>query len=139
MRLKVFTDGGVRTGGINGPTKGKSGRAAIGCVVRDLDNKIVRKDKMAIGEATVNEAEYSGLIRGLFICRQMGAAEVEVYADSQLVINQMNGEWQIKNQELREYNAEVWDEVKHFNEVVFTWVPREQNQAADELTRDILG
>jgi len=136
MRLKLYTDGGVRTGGVKGPTGGKSGPGSIGYVVRDMDNTVLRKGGMHIGETTVNEAEYSAVIAGLYCARQMGATEVEVYSDSQLIVNQMNGTWACRSANLRDFLREAQIKVAEFDTVTFSWIPREQNCMADEITRE---
>lgn len=136
MKLKLYTDGGVRTGGVKGPTGGKSGPGSIGYVVRDMDNKILRKGGMHIGETTVNEAEYSAVIAGLYCARLLGATEVDVYSDSQLIVNQMNGTWACKARSLFEFKAGAEAEVDMFDAVTFNWIPREQNSLADEMTRE---
>ena len=138
MRLKLYTDGGVRTGGVNGPTQGRSGPGSIGFVVRDMDGTVLRKGGMHIGETTVNEAEYSALISGLYNVRAMGATEVEVYSDSQLIVNQMKGTWMCHSKPLKEFKAEAEAGVAEFDTVEFNWIPREQNQLADSMTREYL-
>jgi ribonuclease HI len=138
VRLKLYTDGGVRTGGVNGPTQGRSGPGSIGYVVRDMDNTVLRKSGMHIGETTVNEAEYSAVIAGLYCARQMGATEVEVYSDSQLIVNQMNGTWACNAAILKDFKREAEVEVAEFESVEFNWIPREQNSLADSMTREYL-
>lgn len=139
MKVIVNSDGGVRTGGIKGPTGGKTGRAAIGIVIKDEDNTVLLKDGMVLeDDSTVNDAEYSGVLFGLYEAEGLGATHVEVRSDSQLVVMQVNGVWACREPHLREYLAEVHTQVKHFDEVEFVWVPREQNQPADQITRDLL-
>lgn len=136
MRVKLYTDGGVRTGGVHGPTGGRSGPGSIGFVVRNMDDTVIRRGGMFIGETTVNEAEYSALITGLYNARLMGATEVEAYSDSQLIVNQMRGTWACREKRLQEFKAEAEIEVAQFDVVEFTWIPREKNQLADSLTRE---
>ena len=138
VRVTLHTDGGVRTGGVHGPTGGSTGPAAIGFVITNEDGTILRKGGMHIGEATVQEVEYSALIAGLHNAILLGATEVDVRMDSQLVINQMSGRWAVRAEHLKEYAAEARGEAEKFEKVTYTWVPRTRNMIADRITREIL-
>src|SRR4051794_23435016 len=126
-RLKVIVeaDGGAR---------GNPGKAGWGAVVREAaTGEVLLEHGAAIGIATNNVAEYSGLIAGLRAAAELGAVEVEVRMDSKLVIEQMSGRWQIKNPGLRPLAAEAATLVSRFEQVSFEWIPRERNKAADAL------
>lgn len=138
MKVTVFTDGAVRTGGKKGKTAGHDGRASCACVIRDEENRVVRKEGVYLGTATVNEAEYSGLILGLYCALEEGATHVTVKMDSQLVINQANRDWICKEQRLKAYLKEALSVAENFEEVEFVWIPREQNQHADSITGEVL-
>ena len=101
-----------------------------------MDNTVIRRGGLHIGETTVNEAEYSALIAGLYNARSLGATEVEAYSDSQLIVNQMKGTWACREKRLQEFKAEAEIEVQRFSVVEFIWIPREQNQLADSITRE---
>ena len=103
-----------------------------------MDNTVLRKSGMHIGETTVNEAEYSALICGLYNARRMGATEVEVYSDSQLIVNQMKGAWMCRSGPLQAFKTEAEVAVAEFDTVEFNWIPRDQNQLADSMTREYL-
>lgn len=139
MFVRLNIDGGVRTGGKNGPTGGSTGPASIGFVITDEDGVILLEAGMAIGEATVNEAEYSALISGLYNCELLGASKVEVRGDSQVVIRQMQGVYAVRSPTLVDYHAEAKLRVLAFEEVVYEWVPRSQNKLADLHTEQHLG
>jgi probable phosphoglycerate mutase len=125
LRVIVEADGGAR---------GNPGPAGWGAVVREATTgEVLVELGESIGVATNNVAEYSGLIAGLRSAADLGAVEVEVRMDSKLVIEQMSGRWQIKNPGLRPLAAQAAALVARFESVRFTWVPREQNQAADAL------
>jgi probable phosphoglycerate mutase len=125
LRVIVEADGGAR---------GNPGPAGWGAVVREATTgEVLVELGESIGVATNNVAEYSGLIAGLRSAADLGAVEVEVRMDSKLVIEQMSGRWQIKNPGLRPLAAQAASLVARFESVRFTWVPREQNQAADAL------
>lgn len=140
MRVYLNTDGGVRTGGVKGPTGGRTGRGAIGYVIRDEEDKaVLDKGGMLLeGEATVNECEYSGVILGLRMCALLGASEVIVRSDSQLIVNQLTGEWACRDENLKAYRAEALVEAANFDRVEYVWVRREKNSHADQITREFL-
>jgi len=126
-RLKVIVeaDGGAR---------GNPGPAGYGVVVcAAATGEVLAERSQAIGVATNNVAEYSGLIAGLAAAAELGAVEVEVRMDSKLVVEQMSGRWQIKHPGLRPLAAQAAGLVRRFDSVVFRWVPRNQNARADAL------
>jgi probable phosphoglycerate mutase len=125
LRVIVEADGGAR---------GNPGPAGYGAVVREAaTGEVLVEIGESIGVATNNVAEYSGLVAGLTAAADLGAVEVEVRMDSQLVVEQMSGRWQIRNPGLRPLAAKAAALVTRFETVRFTWVPREQNVAADAL------
>jgi probable phosphoglycerate mutase len=126
-RLKVIVeaDGGAR---------GNPGPAGYGAVVREAaTGEVLLERYQAIGVATNNVAEYSGLVAGLTAAAELGAVEVEVRMDSKLVVEQMSGRWQIKHPGLRPLAAEAAAVAGRFESVRYTWVPRERNRRADAL------
>jgi ribonuclease H / adenosylcobalamin/alpha-ribazole phosphatase len=126
-RLKVIVeaDGGAR---------GNPGPAGYGAVVREAaTSEVLVERAQAIGVATNNVAEYSGLIAGLQAAADLGAVDVDVRMDSKLVVEQMSGRWQIKHPGLRPLAAQAAALVRRFESVRFTWIPRERNRRADAL------
>ncbi|HNC93310.1 MAG TPA: reverse transcriptase-like protein, partial [Solirubrobacterales bacterium] len=83
MKLIVNVDGGAR---------GNPGPAAIGIVVRDGEGNVLQDLGETIGEATNNVAEYRALIRGIGLARELGATELQIHGDSELVVKQMLGQ-----------------------------------------------
>jgi ribonuclease H / adenosylcobalamin/alpha-ribazole phosphatase len=125
LSVIVEADGGAR---------GNPGPAGYGAVVREATTGEVLAERMgAIGVATNNVAEYSGLIAGLTAAAELGAVDVEVRMDSKLVVEQMAGRWRIKHPGLRPLAAEAAALVRRFSSVRFTWIPRERNRRADAL------
>lgn len=129
MRLIVEADGGSR---------GNPGPAAFGALVRDASTfEVLGQIAESIGVATNNVAEYRGLVAGLRLARELSAsAPVEVRMDSKLVIEQMAGRWKIKHPELRTLASSARELLP--SSVTWTWVPREQNGAADALVNQVL-
>jgi probable phosphoglycerate mutase len=123
--MVVEADGGAR---------GNPGPAGYGAVVRDADTgEVLAERSAALGVATNNVAEYSGLIAGLQAAADLGATVVEVRMDSKLVVEQMSGRWQIKHPGLRPLAARAAALIRGFDAVTFEWVPRERNKHADRL------
>ena len=85
-------------------------------------------------KSTNNVAEYYGLVRGLEACREVGATHVDVFMDSQLVVEQMTGRWKIKHPDMQKLAREARDLAGQFEKVTYTWVPRAKNKKADELS-----
>ncbi|MFQ5553462.1 MAG: ribonuclease HI family protein [Thermoplasmata archaeon] len=114
-RVLLYADGAAR---------GNPGPAASGLVLYDGFENVLTTHRQSIGRATNNEAEYRALIRGLDLAAQHTRAKVEVYMDSQLVVNQMNGEWKIKEARLARLAAKVREKAARFQEVTYEYVPR---------------
>lgn len=125
----IYTDGGSR---------GNPGPSASGFVVMDDQERVLHEGGMYLGLTTNNIAEYHGVRLGLEKALSMGAKTVEVRMDSLLVVNQMNGVYQIKNRELWPINERIHEMMKKFEKVTFTHVRREFNQLADGMVNKIL-
>jgi ribonuclease HI len=125
----IWTDGGAR---------GNPGPAAYGFVIKGLGTDAVRQGE-AIGRATNNVAEYTGVVEALrALARHISAdealvARVTVYADSELLVKQMNGIYRVKDARLRELHADVRNEAQKFGAVLFVHVRRGENKEADRL------
>jgi broad specificity phosphatase PhoE/ribonuclease HI len=128
-RVVVEADGGSR---------GNPGPAAYGALVRDAETgRVIAERGEVIGTATNNVAEYRGLLAGLELVREHAPdASVEVRMDSKLVIEQMAGRWKIKHPDMRTIAIEARRVLPA--DVSWTWVPREQNKAADALVNAAL-
>jgi ribonuclease HI len=122
----------------DGGSRGNPGPAAYGALVRDAESlTVLAAEGLPIGVATNNVAEYRGLIAGLEIAREVDpAAAVEVRMDSRLVIEQRAGHWKIKHPDMKPL-ALAASRVRPA-QVSWTWVPREQNKAADALVNRAL-
>lgn len=121
-QIKLYGDGGSR---------GNPGPSASGYVLMDMDDNILKKTGVYLGITTNNQAEYQSLKFGLQEALEMGAEEVEVYMDSQLVIRQLSGQYKIKNRDLMPHYEAINDLAKQFKRITFTHVPRELNKLAD--------
>jgi len=128
-RLVLHVDGGAR---------GNPGPAAIGVVIDDADG--VRLEDLAerIGEATNNVAEYRALLRGLERAAELGARELEVINDSELVAKQLNGVYKVKHPAMRPLFEEASRRLRTFERWSIRSVPRAANAEADALVNAAL-
>ncbi len=129
MKVVVHVDGGAR---------GNPGPAAIGVVVSDAGGGLLEELGEPIGATTNNVAEYRALLRGLERAHALGASEVEVVGDSELVAKQVNGQYKVKHAGLRPLHAEALRALAGFERWRVRTVPRAQNAAADALVNAAL-
>ena len=128
--VTVFIDGGAR---------GNPGPAGAGIVIRaDDDGTILCEKGLFLGRATCNVAEYSGLLAGLDAAAQLGATEVAVISDSELLVRQMNGQYRVKSPHLQPLYAEAKHLSKAFEVCTFKHVRREHNTHADRLVNEAI-
>jgi ribonuclease HI len=123
-KLVVNVDGGAR---------GNPGPAAIGVVVRDADGELLEERGERIGSATNNVAEYRALLLGIERGSELGASELELVGDSELIVRQVKGEYKVKDATLRELHGEVKRALRGFERWSIRHVRREQNADADRL------
>ena len=129
MRLVVHVDGGAR---------GNPGPAAAAAVLSTPDGDVVDQASELLGETTNNVAEYRGLLLGLRRARELGATEVEVVNDSELVARQVTGEYRVKHAAMKPLHAEALAALDGFESWSIRSVPRAQNAAADALVNAAL-
>lgn len=121
---------------IDGSSKGNPGEAGYGLVIRDDSGTILKKIGKYIGHATNNVAEYNGLIGCLEYAQEISAARVEVFSDSELLVNQMNGKYKIKKPHLQILYNKIQNMLDVSNiDLSISHIPREQNNEADGLAR----
>jgi ribonuclease HI len=124
-KLRVASDGAAR---------GNPGPAGAGAVVFDENGRVLERLGKFLGRQTNNVAEYQGLLLGLRRAQQLGAEELEVVADSELIIRQLSGTYQVRAPALRELHSEALSLLKAFRKVKLVHVPRAQNAEADEMS-----
>jgi ribonuclease HI len=129
VKAKLYTDGGSR---------GNPGPAAYGYVLEAEDGTVLAAHGKRIGVATNNVAEYSALIAGLEKALELAVPEVEVISDSELLVKQMQGEYRVKNEALRELFAEASRLAGRLGAVSYRAVRREHNELADSLVNEAL-
>jgi ribonuclease HI len=128
-KLTVNVDGGAR---------GNPGPAAIGVVVQGPEGEVLEERGERIGEATNNVAEYRALLAGIERAAELGASELELVGDSELVVRQVKGEYKVKDATLRKLHAEVKRALRPFASWSIRHVRRERNAEADRLVNEAL-
>ena len=91
-----------------------------------------------VGEVTNNVAEYRAVLLGLELAKELGADEVEVINDSQLISRQIGGEYKVKHKDMKPLYLETMHALREFESWSVRSVPREQNERADELVNEAL-
>ena len=129
MKLVVNVDGGAR---------GNPGPAAIGVVVSEPDGTVIDEVAERIGVATNNVAEYRAVIKGIERAQALGAGEVELIGDSELVARQLTGAYKVKHPAMKPLHAEALAALNGFESWRIRTVPRAQNARADELVNAAL-
>jgi ribonuclease HI len=129
LKLVVHVDGGAR---------GNPGPAAAGAVVSTPDGDVLDEASQTLGVATNNTAEYEGLLLGLRRARELGATEVDIYNDSELVARQLTGAYKVKHPALRPLYDRALTELDRFERWSITSVPRAENAHADALVNAAL-
>jgi len=129
MKARLNVDGGAR---------GNPGPAAAGAVLKELETDALKTASKVLGEATNNVAEYQGLILGLDLAVSNGVKELDIFADSELMVKQVRGEYRVKNQDLRKLHAAVKERLENFQSWSINAVPRAQNAEADALVNQAL-
>lgn len=129
MRLTVHVDGGAR---------GNPGPAAIAIVVSDEEGQVIHEASETIGRATNNVAEYRALLLGIERAKQLGATEVDLVGDSELIVKQVRGEYRVKDAGLRPLHSAAQQALGEFSEWSLRHVKRERNAEADALVNQAL-
>ncbi|MGI8580349.1 MAG: ribonuclease HI family protein [Solirubrobacteraceae bacterium] len=129
MKVVVHVDGGAR---------GNPGPAAVAAIVSEPDGTVLAEAAEPIGTATNNVAEYRALLLGLGRARALGADEVEVIGDSELIVKQVQGLYKVKHAGLKPLHAEARAALREFTEWSIRAVRREHNAEADALVNAAL-
>ena len=129
--LYIYTDGASR---------GNPGDAAWAYVILDQDEEVISRQSGYIGHSTNNQAEYFAVIRALQRAKDLTRGKINLYSDSQLLVNQVTGSWKVKDDELGRLYGRVRSLIGEFPRVNFTHLPRENSYIsnADELCNERL-
>jgi ribonuclease HI len=123
---------------VDGGARGNPGPAAIAAVITDPDGEVVEERAESIGPATNNVAEYRALLLGIERARALGADEIELVGDSELVVKQVRGEYRVKDAALKELHNRVRQKLERFDDWSIRHVRREDNEHADRLVNETL-
>jgi ribonuclease HI len=129
VKVVVNVDGGAR---------GNPGPAAIAAVVQDTDGGVLEERGERIGRATNNVAEYKALLLGIEMASALGAKELDLVGDSELIVKQVKGEYKVKDATMRELHAEAEKALREFDSWSIRHVRREHNAEADRLVNEAL-
>ncbi|MFA6189903.1 MAG: ribonuclease HI family protein [Candidatus Staskawiczbacteria bacterium] len=135
-KIIVYTDGGSR---------GNPGKAGIGVVFCNEKDQPIKKFNEYLGDGlTNNDAEYKAMIFALKKFKSVfGKAiaedtDLEVRADSELVVKQLNGEYRLTDPKIQQFFIEIWNLKFDFKSIKFKHIPREKNKEADRLVNEAL-
>ncbi len=123
---------------VDGGARGNPGPAAIAAVVQGPGGEVLEERGERIGRATNNVAEYRALLLGIERAAALGASELELVGDSELIVRQVKGEYKVKDATLRELHAEAKRALGEFERWSIRHVRREQNAEADRLVNEAL-
>jgi ribonuclease HI len=129
MKVIVHVDGGAR---------GNPGPAAAACVITSPGGEQLGEYAELLGPATNNVAEYRALLLGLAKARELGASEVEVVGDSELIAKQVQGVYKVKHAAMRPLHLDAMQALRGFERWSIRTVPRAQNADADALVNAAL-
>jgi ribonuclease HI len=129
VRVVVHVDGGSR---------GNPGPAAAGAVVSTPNGEVLDESAETLGVCTNNVAEYRALLLGLARAKELGAREVEVVNDSELIAKQVNGQYKVKHADMKPLHAAALQVLGGFDSWKVRTVPRAQNSHADALVNQAL-
>ena len=123
---------------VDGGARGNPGPAAAACVISDVDGQTLAEHSELLGRATNNVAEYRALLLGLAKARELGASEIEVIGDSELIAKQVNGLYKVKHEAMKPLYLDAMKALREFDSWSIRTVPRAQNKRADALVNEAL-
>jgi ribonuclease HI len=129
VKVTINVDGGAR---------GNPGPAAVAAVAYDTGGEELTERSETIGRATNNEAEYRAMLLGIELAKELGADEVELIGDSELIAKQVLGEYKVKQEHLRPLREQVVSALEGLPKWSIRSVKRERNVRADELVNEAL-
>jgi ribonuclease HI len=121
---------------VDGASRGNPGPAAIGVTIKDENKCLVASISERLGKTTNNQAEYMALIAGLKKAISLGAQQVAVNSDSELMVRQLQGKYRVKNADLKPLYEQAVKLACSLGSFKITSVPREQNREADKLANE---
>jgi ribonuclease HI len=123
---------------VDGGSRGNPGPAAIAAVATDPSGEVLAERSETIGDATNNVAEYRALLLGISVAKELGAKEAEFVGDSMLIVEQVRGNWKVKQEHLRPLHREAQKALGELGDWSIRHVKRGENERADELLNEAL-
>lgn len=123
---------------VDGASRGNPGPSGIGYCIRDESGKIIEQGGEFIGFATSRLAEYLAMRRGLERAEALGFKSVRFISDSLMVVNQLNGIFQVKNRDIVPIYQDIQSKLSHFDAISFVHVPRTNNTCADSAANQAI-
>lgn len=127
--LQIYSDGGSR----NNP-----GLAAFAYLIYGESGEVLEQRGDFLGIATNNFAEYKGLLAALEASLKYQPTEIACFLDSELIVKQLNGEYRVKDENLKKIYFEIKDILQKLGKVSFKHIPREKNKIADKMVNRTL-
>jgi ribonuclease HI len=123
---------------VDGGARGNPGPAAIGVVISRPDGEVIDEIAERIGPATNNVAEYRAVLRALERASELGATELQIIGDSELIARQLSGAYKVKHPAMKPLHAQATAALAGFDSWRVDTVPRAQNARADALVNAAL-
>ena len=123
---------------VDGGSRGNPGPAAVAAVATDPGGEVLAERSETIGKATNNVAEYRALLLGVELAKELGAKQVEFVGDSKLIVEQVKGNWKVKQEHLRPLHREATESLAKLGNWSIRHVLRDENERADELLNQAL-
>jgi len=124
---------------VDGACRPNPGKGAFGYIIYNPDNREISKKSGLVANYTSNNiAEYTAIIKVLEAAINIGIKRITIYSDSALAVNQLSGNYRVKDANLAVLNKKVMKLCTEFNVVIFTHIPRKQNKKADKLAGEVL-
>jgi len=119
---------------IDGASRGNPGESGAGAIIREGEGKVLGKISNYLGDSlTNNQSEYFALRDALEFCIDKGIEKVKIFSDSELLVNQMKGEYEVNSENIMEIYEEAKSLESELSYIEYNHVPREENEDADEL------
>jgi len=123
---------------IDGASRGNPGPAAAGFTLADSAGTQLQAKAFFIGQATNNVAEYTSLVKALEAAKQIGAEQLMLFSDSELLVRQINGQYKVKSEQIRPFFRQAVSLLGEFRNWQVRHIPREKNEQADKLVNQAL-
>jgi ribonuclease HI len=123
---------------VDGGSRGNPGPAAAAAVAADESGELIAERNAYLGDTTNNVAEYEAVLLALSLAEELGAGDIEVVNDSELVARQIGGEYRVKQPHLKPLHREAMERLRRFDHWAVRAVRREHNLRADELVNEAL-